>query len=85
MDKLITEKTWEFIIRRDSSLVNIRGWRGLAGCKCIWRQTIEEARTQCGLHTTEEEGRGGIVVRIYTTFNIRNFAFSLQCVSPPRF
>jgi hypothetical protein len=35
--------------RRDSFLLlNIRGWRRLAGKRDIWRQNIDEASTQCG-------------------------------------
>jgi hypothetical protein len=41
---------WEDNIRRDSLLLlNIRRWSRWAGDRDIWRQTIEEARTQCGL------------------------------------
>jgi hypothetical protein len=41
---------WEDNMRRDSLLLlNIRGWRRWAGDRDIWRQTIEEARAQCGL------------------------------------
>jgi hypothetical protein len=37
-------------IGRDSFLLlSIRGWRRLAGNRDIWRQTIDEASTQCGL------------------------------------
>jgi hypothetical protein len=40
---------WEDNIRRDSLLLNIRGWRGWAGDRDIWRGTAEEARARCGL------------------------------------
>jgi hypothetical protein len=40
---------WEDNIRRDSLLLNIRGWRRWAGDRDIWRGTIEEARVRCGL------------------------------------
>jgi hypothetical protein len=36
-------------IRRDSLLLNIRGWRRRAGDRDIWRGTVEEARARCGL------------------------------------
>jgi len=46
-------------------LLNTKGWRGLAGYKCIWRQTIEDTRTSSGCHTIEEEGggRGGLTLQ----------------------
>jgi hypothetical protein len=40
---------WKDIIRRDSLLLNIRGWRRWAGDSDVWRRTIEEDRTRCGL------------------------------------
>ena len=42
-------------------------------------KVLKRAGPNVVCHTIEEEG-GEIVVRIYTTFNIRNFAFSPQCV-----
>jgi hypothetical protein len=32
-----------------SMLLNIRGWRRIAGVRDMWRQTIKEARAWCGL------------------------------------
>jgi hypothetical protein len=40
---------WEDNIRRDSLLLNIRGWRRRAGDRDIWRRTSEEARARCGM------------------------------------
>jgi hypothetical protein len=41
---------WEDNNRRDSSLLlNIKGWKKLAGDRDIWRGTGEEAREKCGL------------------------------------
>jgi hypothetical protein len=40
---------WDDNIRRDSLLLNLRGWRRWAGDRDIWRRTIEEARARCGL------------------------------------
>jgi hypothetical protein len=39
---------WEDV-RRDSLLLNIRGWRRWAGDRDIWRGTTEEDRARCGL------------------------------------
>jgi hypothetical protein len=40
---------WEDNIRRDSLLLNIRGWRRWAEDRDIWRRTTEEARARYGL------------------------------------
>jgi hypothetical protein len=40
---------WDDIRRDCSVLLNIRGWRRLAGDRDIWRRTTEEARAQCRL------------------------------------
>jgi hypothetical protein len=46
---------WEDNIRRDSLLLNIRGWRGWAWDRDIWRGTAEEARADVGCRAIEEE------------------------------
>jgi hypothetical protein len=40
MENSMEEDPWEDNIRRDSLLLNIRGWRRWAGYRDIWRRTI---------------------------------------------
>jgi hypothetical protein len=43
-------------IRRDFLLLlNVKGWRRLAGHRDIWRRTIEDARVRLGLSRHLEE------------------------------